>query len=147
VGCAGFVVRRKTLEERPDDYGPVRDQFLQGGLLTAADYLQAQRVRGLLRDEFAAVLRDVDVVITPSFPAPAPAFEGYDPATVGRGFRFLSPFNLTGLPALSVPCGFTSAGLPITMQVVSQPFAEETTLRLGYAYQQATSWHEWHPDL
>jgi aspartyl-tRNA(Asn)/glutamyl-tRNA(Gln) amidotransferase subunit A len=142
-----YAYHEKDLRERPDDYGPTRRQFLIGGLLTAADYIQAQRVRGILREEFAAVLRDVDVLVTPSFPMTAPPFEGVDPAASSRGFRYLTPFNLTGLPALSVPCGFTAAGLPIGMQVVARPFAEETVLRLGYAYQQATPWTSRHPDL
>jgi aspartyl-tRNA(Asn)/glutamyl-tRNA(Gln) amidotransferase subunit A len=142
-----FAYHQNNLRERPQDYGPAREQFLIGGLLTAADYLQAQRVRGVLREEFAAVLRDVDVLVTPSYPMTAPPFEGVDPAFTSRGFRFLTPFNLTGLPGLSVPCGFTAAGMPIGMQIVGSPFADDTVLRLGYAYQQATSWTSRHPDL
>lgn len=142
-----YAYHRKNLREHPQDYGPVRDQFLMGGLTTAEDYLQAERVRRLLGNEVARVLREVNVLVTPSFPTVAPTFEADDPRTAGRGFRFLGPFNLTGLPAMSVPCGFTPAGLPVGMQIAGRPFDEASVIRAGYAYQEATQWHERHPAL
>jgi aspartyl-tRNA(Asn)/glutamyl-tRNA(Gln) amidotransferase subunit A len=68
--------------------------------------------------------------------------EGPDAIEQARVYtRYTAPFNLTGLPALSLPCGFTTSGLPVGLQIVSRPWAESTVLRAGYAYEQATGWH------
>jgi aspartyl-tRNA(Asn)/glutamyl-tRNA(Gln) amidotransferase subunit A len=61
--------------------------------------------------------------------------------------RLMRPFNLTGLPAMSVPCGFTSSGLPIGLQIAGKPFDEATVLRVAHAYEQQTDWHRRHPPL
>ena len=59
----------------------------------------------------------------------------------------MSPFNISGLPALALPCGFSSAGLPISLQIAGRPFAEATVLRAGHAYEQATDWHRRRPQV
>jgi aspartyl-tRNA(Asn)/glutamyl-tRNA(Gln) amidotransferase subunit A len=92
-------------------------------------------------------MKDVDVLVTPSFPFTAPRFDDRNQARYGAGFRFLAPFNLSGLPAMSVPCGFHSNGLPIGMQIVGNSFREDVVLSVGHAYQNATSWHKQKPDL
>ncbi|MDA1095911.1 MAG: amidase [Chloroflexi bacterium] len=142
-----YAYHEENLRKRPQDYGPVRDQFLMGGLTTMADYVQAQRLRAKLVEEFAASLRQVDLIATPSFPFAAPTFDPYDAAAVGRGFRYLGPFNLTGLPAMSVPCGFTKTELPIGLQLVAAPFAEATVFNAGHVYQGATNFHGRRPPL
>ena len=116
-------------------------------LLSANDYIQAQRVRKLVIREFAEVLRGVDVLVTPTMTQPAAAFEGYDPHTTVRGPSFTGPFNLTGLPAISVPCGFTANGLPVGMQIAGKPFDEPTILRAAYTYQQHARWFERRPPI
>jgi aspartyl-tRNA(Asn)/glutamyl-tRNA(Gln) amidotransferase subunit A len=100
------------------------------------------------------VWSEVDVLAAPVIPEPAPplaaATEGsLDEITVrqGRFSRLTRPINGLGLPALSLPCGFSRAGLPLAFQLVGRPFDEATVLRLGHAYQQATDWHAHEPEL
>lgn len=129
--------------------------FLEfGNFILAKDYLQAQRYRTLLGREIAAVLRRVDLLVTPTLPIAATPIG--QKTVVVRGvkqpvylalLRNTEPFNLTGLPALTLPCGFGSPGLPIGLQIVGRPFDEANVLRLGHAYQQATDWHQRRPVL
>ncbi len=142
-----YSFHENNLRTKPEDYGPVRRQFLLGGLLSASDYIQAQRVRNVISQELSDLMKDVDVLVTPSFPFTAPRFDDRNQARYGAGFRFLAPFNLSGLPAMSVPCGFHSNGLPIGMQVVGNSFREDVVLSVGHAYQNATSWHKQKPVL
>ena len=97
------------------------------------------------------VLRDVDLILTPTTPLPAlprkddrPAGER-DADSARKLTRNTSPFNLTGLPAISVPCGFTKTGLPIGLQLASGPWREALVLRAARAYERATEWHTRHP--
>jgi aspartyl-tRNA(Asn)/glutamyl-tRNA(Gln) amidotransferase subunit A len=123
--------------------------------IAAHDYLQALRLRAHLTRAFIAdVFARVDVLLAPVIPEPAPplAHATVGPvaelvARQGRFSRLTRPFNGLGLPALSVPCGFSSAGLPLAFQLVGRPFAESTVLRVGEAYQQATDWHTRLPPL
>jgi aspartyl-tRNA(Asn)/glutamyl-tRNA(Gln) amidotransferase subunit A len=78
---------------------------------------------------------------------PAAAFEGYDPLSTSRGKSFTAPFNVTGLPAISVPCGFTESGLPIGMQIAGKPFDEPGVIQAAYTYQQYAGWHQLHPEI
>jgi aspartyl-tRNA(Asn)/glutamyl-tRNA(Gln) amidotransferase subunit A len=78
---------------------------------------------------------------------PAPAFEGYDATSGIGGPSFTAPYNLTGLPAISVPCGFTQAGLPVGMQFAGKPFDEPGVLRVAYAYQQHARWIDRRPPI
>ena len=143
-----FAYHQRNLTTRPQDFGDyIRDRFRIGGLFSSADYIQAQRVRQRLTEEMSSVLRNVDVLVTPTSPRPAGTFESFDPFAAANGPSYTSPFNLTGLPALSVPCGFTTQGLPVGLQIVGKPFDEATVLRVGYAYQQAARWFEHTPTL
>jgi aspartyl-tRNA(Asn)/glutamyl-tRNA(Gln) amidotransferase subunit A len=111
----------------------------------AHDYLQATRLRARVARVFVEeVLGDVDVLLTPTIPEPAPLLvtvkTGSLDEVVRRMHRFsrlTRPFNLLGLPALTVPCGFGGLGLPIGLQIVGRPFDEATVLRVGHAYEQA----------
>jgi aspartyl-tRNA(Asn)/glutamyl-tRNA(Gln) amidotransferase subunit A len=88
------------------------------------------------------MLNVYDALILPTTPIPAPVLEGENALECARQLtRFTAPFNLTGLPALSVPCGFTKDGLPIGLQIVSRAWNEAGVLRTGYAFQEATNWH------
>jgi aspartyl-tRNA(Asn)/glutamyl-tRNA(Gln) amidotransferase subunit A len=81
-------------------------------------------------------------LLTPTTPIAAPTIEGHDAVEqAGRLTRFTAPFNLAGLPALSVPCGFTKEGLPIGIQIVARAWSDAKVLNAGYAYEQATDWH------
>ena len=143
-----YAFHERNLKTRLTDFGEnARSRFLIGGLLGANDYLQAQKVRKLVIREFAQVFRGVDVLVTPTMTQPAATFEGYDPYTTVRGPSFTGPFNLTGLPAISVPCGFTANGLPVGMQIAGKPFDEPTILRAAYTYQQHARWFERRPPI
>ena len=119
-----------------------------GNFILARDYLQAQRFRTLLGRRLAAALRRVDFILTPTLPITATPIG--DPVVTIRGreqpvylalLRNTEPFNLAGLPALSVPCGFGANGMPVGLQIVGRPFDEAGVLRLGDAFQRATDWH------
>ena len=144
-----YAYHEQNLKTRRQDFGDtVRQRFLLGGLFTSADYIQAQRLRAVLREEFDSILKNADAIVAPSFPYTAPRLDGYDGATAGRGFRLLGPFNLTGQPAMSVPVGRTvTTGLPAGMQIVGRAFDEATVFGVGHAFQQVTEWHKERPTL
>jgi aspartyl-tRNA(Asn)/glutamyl-tRNA(Gln) amidotransferase subunit A len=142
------------LRERPADYGPDVRQRIRGGLLVrATEYLHAQHMRTLVQQDFAAAFEQVDVVLGPTMPLVAPligrTFEPSGPFNMAPrsiANRLTVPCNLTGMPALSVPCGF-SDGLPVGLQVMGPAFAEPLVLRVGAAYEAATEWHKQRPPL
>jgi len=121
------------------------------GLLTnSSDYIQAQRIRSRCRAELAEVFERVDCLALPNQAGPAPRVEDVGP--IDTLFKhvvpeFHGPFNLTGLPTLSVPCGFSENHLPIALQIVGKPFDEVTVLRAGYTYQQQMKWYEKRPAI
>ena len=146
--CEAYAYHEPNLKSVPEKFGDiVRSRFRTGGLLTAGDYLQAQRVRTWARREFAGVMKGVDFLVTPTMTQPAPAFEGYDPTSTVLGRSFTAPFNVTGLPAISVPCGFTETGLPIGMQIAGKPFDEPGVIRAAYTYQQHAGWYKTRPPI
>lgn len=143
-----FAYHQRLLRSQPEEFGDmVRARFRTGGLFSSADYVQAQRVRNVLKRDFAAVLQQVDVVVSPSMSSPAPAFATIDGMTTARRPSFTGPYNLTGMPAISIPCGFTAAGLPVGLQIAGKPFDEPTVLRVAYTYQQAARLFERRPQL
>ncbi len=121
------------------------------GLLTnSSDYIQAQRIRSRCRAELAQVFEKIDCLALPNQNGPAPRVEDVGP--IDTLFKhvvpeFHGPFNLTGLPTLSVPCGFSENNLPIALQIVGRPFDEVTVLRAGYTYQQQMKWYEKRPAI
>ena len=145
----------RWMRERPQDYDPrVLAGLQQGAVIPAVDYVNAQRLRSELRDRMAEVYRRADVLAMPTTPITAPRIgHAQETITVGNGqlqatralTRNMSPFNLLGVPAMTVPCGFSSDMLPIGLQIAGRPFEEATVLRAGHAYQQATDWHTWRP--
>ena len=143
-----FAYHEKNLQTRSHDFGEmVRARFRIGGLFSASDYVQSQRIRKVVNRECAEVLQKVDVLVTPTMTQPAAAFEGYDATSNITGRSFTAPFNLTGLPAISVPCGFTASGLPVGMQIAGKPFDEPGVIRAAYAYQQEARWFEQRPSI
>jgi len=143
-----YEVHRETLRDRPQEYGEgLRSRAWMGALVTASDFLRAQRLRARLRREVLALLGRVDALVFPGQAAPAQRFE--DVATTSvivPGSRYTNVWNLLGLPAVVVPCGFSHEGLPISIQVVGRPFDEATILRVARAYERATDWHIRRPD-
>jgi len=140
---------QKTLRATPELYEDETRRDLElGALYLATDYLQGQRVRAHLRARWLAVMQEVDLLVTPTVPVaapPAPAESGGSGVVKGSLLRNTYPFNLAGFPALSVPCGFTSAGLPIGLQIVGRPYDDLTVLRVGQYYQHASAWHTRRP--
>ena len=130
------------LETQPEGFGPDVLQRLQTGAgFSSTEYILARRSQTTLRHQFERFFRDYDVLLTPSTPIPAPLLDGPDAVEQARKLtRFTAPFNLTGLPALSLPCGFTREGLPVGLQIVGPSWAEARVLRAGYAYERATDW-------
>jgi aspartyl-tRNA(Asn)/glutamyl-tRNA(Gln) amidotransferase subunit A len=143
-----FTYHARNLRSKPEAFGDmVRLRFRVGGLFTAGEYVQAQRVRGVLKRECAATLQEVDLIASPTMSNPPPAFSGIDVMTTARVPSFTGPYNLTGMPAISIPCGFTKAGLPIGLQLAGKPFDEPTVLRAAYTYQQHVRLFEKRPPL
>jgi aspartyl-tRNA(Asn)/glutamyl-tRNA(Gln) amidotransferase subunit A len=150
-----YAVHEPWLRTRAQDYGAdVRMRLALGATILASHYLKAQRFRTLLCQETMQTLQRVDALVTPTtlmtaarIDEPVVRIAGQDVVVVTNLARFTRPFNLTGLPALSLPCGFTDTGLPIGLQIVGQPFDEPTVLRLAHAYEQHTPWHTWQPVL
>ena len=132
------------LASRADRYGKtnVRRDVEAGSLITAVQYLQAQKVRAKFVREFTALFRTFDVFLTPGFPAPAG-----EPSDVAQPFRRV--FNVCGFPALVLPAGFSSSpdGLPIGLQIAASPFAEATIYAAAAAFEAATAWHLKRPVL
>jgi aspartyl-tRNA(Asn)/glutamyl-tRNA(Gln) amidotransferase subunit A len=125
-----------------------------GLLLPASAYLKAQRLRVLICRDAARLWSQVDVLVTPATLMPAPRSRethirlgGREVSTREALLRLMRPFNLTGLPAIAVPCGFTASGLPIGLQIAGKPFDEATVLRAAHAYEQHTEWHHRQPSM
>lgn len=114
-----------------------------------AYYLKAQKVRTKIREDFARAFAEVDCVITPT--APTAAFKigekAEDPLSMYLSDIFTIPVNLAGIPAMSIPCGFTGKGLPIGLQILATHFMEDKIFAAAYAYEQDTEWHSRHPNL
>ena len=154
LAAEAATIHRRWLRERPDDYGPMVRRRIEFGLYQPATrYIEALSLRdSILADYCATAFADCDVLLTPSSPMAAPELSSVDvgdsedmPRLVLLVSRATRPVSYLGLPAMSVPCGFTGAGLPMGMQLVGRPFAEATLCQLGHAYQLATRWHETSP--
>lgn len=145
----GAAFHRERLKEHPDWFGAdVRQRLETGAAFTSTDYAIARRTQSEIRRKCELLLNAYDVLILPTTPIPAPILEGENAVERARQLtRFTAPFNLTGLPALSVPCGLTSNGLPIGLQIVSRAWNETGVLRTGFAFQEATDWHTRRPPL
>jgi aspartyl-tRNA(Asn)/glutamyl-tRNA(Gln) amidotransferase subunit A len=143
-----YAYHERDLRAHPELYGEVlRERLLTGALVTGGEYTQAQRIRSQICEATRAVLRDVDVLATPTAVRPALPFSvAHDPELAFPRSN-MPPFNLTGLPALALPCGFSSSGLPLSLQLAGRPFEEATVLRVGHAYEQVTLWHTRRPPV
>jgi aspartyl-tRNA(Asn)/glutamyl-tRNA(Gln) amidotransferase subunit A len=139
------AAQARWIKERPDDYGPdVRSRIQLGFAVTAVDYARAQRIRRWIAEEVAAVFDQVDVLASPTTPqvatriADSPAALNDPGFVVAAGpFNLLRLYALIGIPAISIPCGFSPEGLPIGLSLASRAYAEATLLRAGRAYEAA----------
>jgi aspartyl-tRNA(Asn)/glutamyl-tRNA(Gln) amidotransferase subunit A len=149
VQADAAAFHRERLKEHPDWFGAdVRQRLETGAAFSSTEYALARRTQAEVKRRLAFLFEEYDVILLPTTPIPAPVLEGEDAVERARLLtRFTAPFNLTGLPALSVPCGFSSEGLPIGLQIVARTWNEAGALRAGYAYQQATEWHTMKPKI
>jgi aspartyl-tRNA(Asn)/glutamyl-tRNA(Gln) amidotransferase subunit A len=153
VEAAAF--HKRWMIERAQDYGPQVLMRLQNGLaIPGVSYLEALRWRGPALAAYLAAVAEVDAVIAPVSPVPAPTIAESDvgngpdaEAVIQRLTRFTRPINYLGLPSLSIPSGFTRGGLPVGMQLIGRSFDEATLLRIGAAFQRATDFHDRVPKL
>ena len=155
--AANFIVlnaeeysdHEQGLRTRLSEYGAsARLYLLQGAFLSSADYLRAMRVRAIVRGEIDRLFSEVDILISPTSPFLTPD-AAREPAAhrSGVGAAFTAPFNLTGHPALSMPCGISSVGLPMGIQLVARRLDEGTLLDAADSFQQHIGWATRHPAM
>ena len=147
ISVEAATFHRERLRDASADIGDdVRARLVAGTQVSAVEHAQARRDRDVLRRAWSELLREYDVIATPTTRLAAPPRAGQDAvAAAARLTANTSPFNLTGLPAISIPCGFTREGLPIGLQLVAAPWREALLLRAARAYERVTDWHERHP--
>ena len=138
---------------RAAEYGEdVRTRLELGESIRAADYLEALETRKKTLSEFENAFKRMEAILAPSVPIPAPRI-GQQTVKIGAHeelvrsalIRTNRPANFTGLPAISVPCGFTRTGLPIGLQLIGPAWGEARLLQIAHAYEQSTEWHDRHP--
>jgi aspartyl-tRNA(Asn)/glutamyl-tRNA(Gln) amidotransferase subunit A len=143
-----YTVHEENLIKRGADYGRLSYQrMMPGAILSAADLIQALRMRRELHDAVARVLETHDAIVTVNALAPAIRLDAFSPDATLRTPGHTIPFNVTGHPALAVPTGFAKNGLPIGLQIVGRPFDEPTVLRIGAAYETVAQWTSKRPQL
>ena len=155
LGPEAAAYHQQWLRERPDDYPPDVLNRLQASMsIPAVDYVMAQQSRTRLSERLVHIMEQVDLLVTPTEPMTAPrigdttvVIDGEERPAQGLLTLLTRPFNVTGMPAISVPCGFDEQGLPVGLQMVGRPFDEATVLRAAHAYETATPWHTMRPDL
>ncbi|WP_158744105.1 amidase [Acidisphaera sp. L21] len=143
-----YTLHEPWLTTRFYEYGEMfRDRVALGSLISAQDYVQALRRRRELCREMAVAMADLDVVITASAPGEAPLITQVPKWGMFEMPNFTIPFNVTGIPAMSVCTGYGAGGLPLSMQVAGKPFDEAMVFRVGHAYEQATQWRDRRPAM
>ena len=156
TGDEAFAYHEKWLEQKPQDYGKdVRLRLMQSSKAKAWGYIQAQQDRVAYSERLANALDSADLLIAPTLPVVAPDISQNE-IRIGRStedvrlalLSLTRPANLAGLPAISIPCGFSSEGLPVGLQLIGRHSDEATLLRAAYAFERATPWHrQFPPDL
>jgi aspartyl-tRNA(Asn)/glutamyl-tRNA(Gln) amidotransferase subunit A len=143
-----YAIHEANLRTRFTDFGEAfRDRMTLAGLWTAADYVHATRRRREMIDELDRAMASFDLVMTASAVSEAPKFEDVSKFAILERPSLTMPFNVTGSPAMSVCCGFTETGLPLSFQIVGKRFADATVLRAADAYERATPWRSRRPSL
>lgn len=152
----GAAYHHDWINDRFDEYGSWCQEFLAEGMeIPAVQYLRALETGRAITTKIEEIMEDVDIIVGPTTPIPAPridqdqdSVESDDPeARFQRLAGFTQPYNVTGQPAISIPCGFTNRGLPIGLQIAGRWWEEQTVLNVAYALQLESRWPEHHPDL
>jgi aspartyl-tRNA(Asn)/glutamyl-tRNA(Gln) amidotransferase subunit A len=170
ISAEATAFHHRMLRDHAAQYGAdVRERLQSGYAFSAVEYVDAQRVRRHLVEQYRRALEEADVLLSPTVPIAAPRIgeteiriddrvvdtavlpvnTAVPPRSYSLGIisRNTHPFNLTGQPVISLPCGFTRAGLPIGLQISGRAWDESTVLRVAHAYEQNTDWHNRRPDL
>ena len=141
IACEATAYHAKNLRERPEAFSEeLRGSLELGAFYSAVDYLQAQRVRRRVTEAIRGAMAPFDAVLSPTSPVPATPIDDSPPGHSGLRHRNTIPFNLTGLPAISLPCGLTEAGLPIGLQIAGPAFDEAGILAIARAFESAGDW-------
>jgi aspartyl-tRNA(Asn)/glutamyl-tRNA(Gln) amidotransferase subunit A len=149
------VYHQQAMRTTPELFTDETRLLLEAGELTlATTYINAQRSRLAIKNAFKQAMRDVDVLVTPTQPTTAlkigqttSRIGSREETVFGVSARFCAPFNISGLPAISVPCGFSPEGMPIGLQIIGKPFDEETIFRIADAFERSTQWHLKNPAI
>lgn len=149
IRCEAAAEYRAVLAERGADLiSQVRERLEAGAATSAPDYVDAWRAAARLRGALRSLYQRIDVLALPGRDQTAPRMDESGKLLEAVSIRnFLSPFNVVGLPALTIPCGFDRRGLPIGLQLAGRAWEEGTLLRVAHAYQQASDWHTRRPNL
>lgn len=146
ICCEAHAIHRRWLAERPGDYGDLaRRRILEGSAFSAADYIDAQRLRARLTQRTLEALAGFDAALTVSNMDPTCRIDDAEACARLYPRQARQPFNVTGQPALAMPAGFTRDGLPLSLQLVGHPFQEAMVYRIAAAYERATDWTTRHP--
>lgn len=148
IFAEGAAFHADAFRRDPDKFGPNLRALLESGQnFNAVHYIQAQRVRRKLCQETLTALAPFDALVLPTTPLPACLVEEDDPNLTGPRLRNTLLFNVLGLPAISLPCGFDGHGMPVGLQVVGKGFAEDQLLALARVYEREAGWEEHNPSL
>jgi len=143
-----YSVHEPWLKTRYNDYGKnFRDRVALGAFISSADYLAAIRFRRELQEKLAQVMTDIDLLVLPTTPMPAPLLAQGPSYSHLETPNLVMPFNVAGTPALSICNGYSASGLPLSLQIVGRPFEDAAVLRAGHAYEKATPWKDHRPAL
>ena len=147
LGIEAAAYHAEWLRARPEDYSDeVRTLLLWGATFSGVDYVNALRVRREFTEQVEAAMREVDVLVMPTCPSVASRITEIE-SGVARFAGLTAPWDHTGQPVLSVPCGFGDGGMPVGLSFAGRPFEEALIGRAGHAYQQATDWHLQRPAM
>ncbi|MFZ4664179.1 MAG: amidase [Caldilineaceae bacterium] len=150
TGADALVAHEGMYPERAADYGPFRELLDNTAKLRAQDYAKAHALRETFAAQFDPLFDQMDLLLCPTMPTTAPMMDAQGNAIIQEGYvrtRYTYVFNFSRNPTLSLPCGFDSNGLPVSLQLVGRHFEEDLLCRAGHAYEQATEWHTRKPSL
>ncbi|MEZ5856527.1 MAG: amidase [Hyphomicrobiaceae bacterium] len=148
IGSESYAIHRRFLKDRPGDYGELaRQRILTGAGITAADYIDALRLKSRLLSATHAAMRGLDAILTASSMDPPPRIDDAEENARVYPRQARQPFNVTGQPAIAVPAGFTKDGLPLGIQIAGHPWQEARVYRVAAAYEAATGWSKRRPQI
>ena len=148
-------VHENNIRQNPDMIGEdVRLKLMQGSIMPASDYIKAQRARTIFNDQITDVFSKYDYIVSPTVALGAPRIDepfvkidSKEHLVLALMARLTRPFNICGLPTITIPCGMTKENLPIGLQITGRNFRDIDVIQLAHAYENATKWSKMWPDL